>query len=160
MYAFDYLRPASLADAVKALGSSEENRVLAGGQTLIPTMKQRLLMPATLIDLAGVAELKGISRDANSVTIGAHRPHPRPTWPRRRRARRHPGAGGAGRRHGRAVHVRHAGTIGGSVANNDPAADYPHHAGPRRNRDQHQRAKSRPTSSLPGCSAPRCNRAS
>lgn len=123
MYAFDYLRPASLADAVKALGASEENRVLAGGQTLIPTMKQRLAMPAMLIDLAGVAELKGVARDANSVTIGAMMTHAavaanadvRAAIPALAAL-----AGGIGD-----PHVRHAGTIGGSVANNDPAADYP-----------------------------------
>ncbi len=123
MYAFDYVRPASLADAVKALGSSEENRALAGGQTLIPTMKQRLAMPAALVDLSGVAELKGVSRDANSVTIGAMTTHAavaanadvRAAIPALAAL-----AGGIGD-----PHVRHAGTIGGSVANNDPAADYP-----------------------------------
>jgi len=123
MYAFDYLRPASLADAVKALGASEENRVLAGGQTLIPTMKQRLAMPAMLIDLAGVAELKGVARDAGSVTIGAMTTHAavaanpdvRANIPALAML-----AGSIGD-----PHVRHAGTIGGSVANNDPAADYP-----------------------------------
>ncbi len=123
MYAFDYVRPASLADAVKVLGSSEENRVLAGGQTLIPTMKQRLAMPAMLIDLAGVAELKGIRRDGNAIVIGAMTTHAevaasadvRGAIPALAML-----AGSIGD-----PHVRHAGTIGGSVANNDPAADYP-----------------------------------
>jgi aerobic carbon-monoxide dehydrogenase medium subunit len=123
MYAFDYVRPASLADAVKALGASEENRVLAGGQTLIPTMKQRLAMPATLVDLSGVAELKGVRRDGNSVTIGAMTTHAEVAANADVRAAI-PAlamlAGGIGD-----PHVRHAGTIGGSVANNDPAADYP-----------------------------------
>ena len=123
MYAFDYVRPASLADAVKALGASEENRPLAGGQTLIPTMKQRLAMPASLIDLAGVAELRGIRRDGNAVVIGAMTTHAdvaanadvRAVIPALAAL-----AGGIGD-----PHVRNSGTIGGSIANNDPAADYP-----------------------------------
>ena len=123
MYAFDYVRPASLADAVKALGASEENRVLAGGQTLIPTMKQRLAMPATLIDLSGVAELKGIARDAHSVTIGAMTTHTTVATNADVRAAIPALASLAGSIGD--PHVRHAGTIGGSVANNDPAADYP-----------------------------------
>ena len=123
MYAFDYVRPVSLADAVKAFGASEENRVLAGGQTLIPTMKQRLAMPAMLIDLAGVAELKGVSRDGNSVTIGAMTTHAavaasaevQKAIPALAEL-----AGGIGD-----PMVRNMGTIGGSVANADPAACYP-----------------------------------
>ena len=123
MYAFDYVRPASLADAIKALGASEENRPLAGGQTLIPTMKQRLAMPASLIDLAGIAELKGVRRDGNAIVIGAMTTHAevagnadvKSAIPALAAL-----AGGIGD-----PHVRNSGTIGGSIANNDPAADYP-----------------------------------
>ena len=123
MYAFDYHRPATLADAAKLLSASEENRPLAGGQTLIPTMKQRLAMPAALVDLSGIAELKGVRKDGNTIVIGAMTRHSD--------VARNPDviaaipalaklAGGIGD-----PAVRHAGTIGGSLANNDPAADYP-----------------------------------
>ena len=123
MYAFDYVRPASLADAVKALSSSEESRPLAGGHTLIPTLKQRLAMPATLVDLGGIAELKGIRREGNAIVIGAMTTHAevarsadvKTLIPALALL-----AGWIGD-----PHVRNAGTIGGSLANNDPAADYP-----------------------------------
>jgi len=123
MYAFDYVRPASLADALKAIGSGEEARPLAGGQTLIPTIKQRLAMPASLVDLAGIAELKGIKREGNAITIGATTTHAEVAGNADVRAAI-PAlamlAGGIGD-----PAVRNLGTIGGSVANNDPAADYP-----------------------------------
>jgi aerobic carbon-monoxide dehydrogenase medium subunit len=123
MYAFNYVRPTSIADAIKALGSGEENRVMSGGQTLIPTLKQRLVMPGTVVDLSGIAELKGVRRDGNSIVIGAmtthhdvaHNADVRAAIPALASL-----AGGIGD-----PQVRHAGTIGGSVANNDPAADYP-----------------------------------
>jgi len=123
MYAFDYVRPASLADAIKALGAGEEARPLAGGQTLIPTIKQRLAMPASLIDLAGIAELKGVRRDGNAITIGAMTTHAEVAANADVKAAI-PAlamlAGGIGD-----PAVRSVGTIGGSLANNDPAADYP-----------------------------------
>ena len=123
MYAFDYVRPATLADALKAVGSGEEARPLAGGQTLIPTMKQRLAMPASLVDLAGIAELKGIRRDGNAIIIGAMTTHAEVAANADVKAAIPALAHLAG--HIGDPAVRSAGTIGGSVANNDPAADYP-----------------------------------
>ena len=107
MYAFEYHRPQSLADAAKLLAGSSEAKLLAGGHTLIPTMKQRLANPPVLIDLARVAELRGIDRKGSALVIGAMTTHDEV-------------AGSIGD-----PHVRNRGTIGGSVANNDPAADYP-----------------------------------
>ena len=123
MYQTAYHRPSSLAEAAALLASTDEAKLLSGGQTLIPTMKQRLAAPAALIDLARLPELKGIAVAGGSVTIGAGTTHAavatsaeiRAAIPALARL-----AGGIGD-----PHVRHMGTIGGSVANNDPAADYP-----------------------------------
>ena len=123
MYAFDYIRPASLPDALKALGAGEEARALAGGQTLIPTIKQRLAMPSSLVDLSGVAELKGIRRDGNAIVIGAMTTHAEVAANADVKAAIPALALLAGNIGDPAV--RSVGTIGGSVANNDPAADYP-----------------------------------
>jgi len=124
MYAFDYVRPATLADALKAIGSGEEARPLAGGQTLIPTIKQRLAMPAWLVDLAGIAELKGIAREgSNAISIGAMTTHAEVAGNADIKASIPALAHLAG--HIGDPAVRSAGTIGGSVANNDPSADYP-----------------------------------
>ena len=75
MYAFQYHRPQSLADAAKLLAGSSEAKLLAGGHTLIPTMKQRLANPPVLIDLARVAELRGIDRKGSALVIGAMTTH-------------------------------------------------------------------------------------
>jgi carbon-monoxide dehydrogenase medium subunit len=123
MYDFDYQRPASLADAVAALQAAEDGKLLAGGHTLIPTLKQRLARPSTLIDLSGIGELRGIKSEGGVVTIGATTPHAevvasdavKSAIPALSEL-----AGTIGD-----PQVRHAGTIGGSIANNDPAADYP-----------------------------------
>ena len=122
MYQFNYVRAASLDDAVKALAGGEA-KALAGGQTLLPTIKQRLAQPSAVIDLSGIGDLKGIRRDGASVVIGALSKHAdvaasadvKGAIPALAKL-----AGGIGD-----PAVRHAGTIGGSVANNDPAADYP-----------------------------------
>src|SRR5690606_14888507 len=75
MYAFEIERPATIEDAVKAL-SAEEAQPLAGGQTLIPTLKQRLAMPSVLVSLTGIAGLRGISTDdAGRICIGASTTH-------------------------------------------------------------------------------------
>jgi aerobic carbon-monoxide dehydrogenase medium subunit len=123
MYAFDYHRPQSLAEAAKLAGSAGEAKLLAGGHTLIPTMKQRLASPKAIIDLARVSELKGIDKKGNALVIGAMSTHAEVATSAAVKAAI-PGlsevAAGIGD-----AHVRHRGTIGGSVANNDPAADYP-----------------------------------
>lgn len=122
MYAFTYSHPTSVAGALADL-ASEDAKLLAGGQTLIPTMKQRLAAPAAIVDLGKVAELVGVSRDGDVVQIGAMTRHAdvasssivRETIPALASL-----AGGIGD-----PAVRNRGTIGGSLANDDPAADYP-----------------------------------
>lgn len=123
MYETKYHRPGSVAEAAGLLGSGEDSKLLAGGQTLIPTMKQRLASPSDVIDLRHVADLKGISRDGNSVRIGAAVTHAEVAGSADVQAAI-PGLAALAGMIGDA-HVRHMGTIGGSVANNDPAADYP-----------------------------------
>ena len=75
MYAFEYHRPSSVADAAQALGANEDAKLVAGGMTLLPTMKQRLAAPSDIIDLNGIAELAGISRDGDTLVIGAMTRH-------------------------------------------------------------------------------------
>jgi carbon-monoxide dehydrogenase medium subunit len=123
MYEFNYQRAASLADAVKALGAAEDAKLLAGGMTLVPTMKQRLAAPSDLIDLNGIGELSGIAREGDDLVIGAMTRHAdvaasdavRSAIPALAAL-----AEGIGD-----PQVRNRGTLGGSVANADPAADYP-----------------------------------
>lgn len=123
MYAFDYHRPGTLRQANGLVGKAEDFKLLAGGQTLLPTMKQRLASPANLIDLSGIADLAGISQKGRNLVIGATTTHAEVANSELVKAAL-PGlaalAGGIGD-----PHVRHKGTIGGSIANNDPAADYP-----------------------------------
>ena len=70
MYAFDYQRPATVSEAARFLGDGSGAKLLAGGQTLIPTMKQRLASPPIVIDLGGVAELRGVARAGDRLEIG------------------------------------------------------------------------------------------
>jgi len=121
MYEFEYQRPDSVAKAVGAGGG--EARYLAGGQSLVQSMKLRLSSASTLVDLAGIDGLRGISRDGASVRIGAMTRHSEVARSADVRAAI-PAladlAGGIGDQM-----VRNMGTIGGSIANADPAADYP-----------------------------------
>jgi len=123
MHDFDYLRPKSLADAVAAFRNAGDGRYLAGGQTMIPVMKQRLASPSHLIDLAALPELKGVAVKDGVVSIGAMTRHAEVAASKDVQAAI-PAlaalASGIGD-----PHVRNRGTIGGSIANNDPAADYP-----------------------------------
>ncbi len=123
MYSFGYFRPASLEDALARLAEAEEGKLLAGGQTLLPTMKQRLARPSALIDLAGIESLRGIRREGERIRIGAMVTHREIAVSSEIRTSL-PGlatlAAGVGD-----PQVRNIGTIGGSVANADPAADYP-----------------------------------
>jgi carbon-monoxide dehydrogenase medium subunit len=123
MYAFQYHRPQSVAEAAKLLASNAEAKLLAGGHTLIPTMKQRLAGPKAIVDLSRVAELKGISRSGSALVIGAMTTHAEVAGSDAVR-QAIPGLAALAGMIGD-PHVRHCGTIGGSVANNDPAADYP-----------------------------------
>ena len=123
MYAFEYHNAQSVADAAKLLASKSEAKLLAGGHTLIPTMKLRLAAPKALVDLSRVAELKGIERKGNALVVGAMTTHAEMADSSVVKSSI-PGlaalAGGIGD-----PHVRHRGTMGGSIANNDPSADYP-----------------------------------
>ena len=123
MYDFVYHKPTTVADAVKLLSADEDARAISGGQSLLPALKHRLNRPSALVDLTGIAELKGIKREGDKITVGALTRHvevennadikaaiPALAWM----------AGHLGD-----IQVRNRGTMGGSVANNDPAADYP-----------------------------------
>jgi carbon-monoxide dehydrogenase medium subunit len=123
MYAFKYRRAASVADAAAVIAKDPDAKLLAGGQSLVATMKLRLSRPSDLVDLAGIHELSGIRVQGNTVTIGAMTRHAdvaasaevRKAIPALAAL-----AGSIGDRQ-----VRNMGTLGGSVAHNDPAADYP-----------------------------------
>jgi carbon-monoxide dehydrogenase medium subunit len=123
MYAFEYHRPSSVQEAVQFLKSNPEATVVAGGHTLIPTLKQRLAQPSDLIDLNGIGELKEIKEEGGGVTIGAMCTHGEVTRSETVRSMI-PGLAGMAAVIGDAQ-VKNRGTIGGSIANNDPAADYP-----------------------------------
>jgi aerobic carbon-monoxide dehydrogenase medium subunit len=122
MYAFELTRAKSVAEAVAALAKSG-GKALAGGQSLVGAMKLRLAQPGTLVDLSGIAELKGIKKDGDAVVIGAMTRHAevlasavvKSSLPVLAAV-----AGGIGDRQ-----VRNMGTLGGSIAHNDPAADWP-----------------------------------
>ena len=121
MYAFEIERPATVAAAVAALGH-EGAQALGGGQTLIPSLKQRLASPAVLVSLTGIAEMKGVCvSDDGLLCIGAATPHA--VVAAEARARYPALAHLAG--HIGDPAVRNRGTIGGSLANNDPAACWP-----------------------------------
>jgi aerobic carbon-monoxide dehydrogenase medium subunit len=123
MYEFNYHKPTSLEDIASLLGANEEAKLVAGGMTLIPTLKQRLAKPSDLVDLGAVASLRGITDAGDAIVIGAMTRHAE--------VNRSPVvkqgipalAAMAGMIGDPAV--RNRGTIGGSISNNDPAADYP-----------------------------------
>ena len=120
MYNFEIERPGTIEEAVAAL-AAEEAQALGGGQTLIPTLKARLAAPAKLVSLSGIAELKGLRREGDRLVIGGGTTHAEVA---REAAEAYPAlaalAGGIGD-----PAVRNRGTIGGSLANNDPSACYP-----------------------------------
>ncbi len=121
MYEFDIARPQSVADAVAAL-KTEEAQPLGGGQTLIPTLKQRLAAPSVLVSLSGIAEMRGVcTDDAGRLCIGGGTTHAQVA---RDAAARYPALAALAVRIGDPA-VRTRGTIGGSLANNDPSACYP-----------------------------------
>jgi len=122
MQAFAYQNPASVADAARAL-AQEDSRLLAGGQSLLASMKLGLAAPSALIDLGGIAELKGISVGGGKVTIGAATTHAAVAASAEVQKAIPALADLAGKIGDR--QVRNRGTLGGSLANNDPAACYP-----------------------------------
>jgi len=123
MVDFDYARPSRLAEAVRLLAGEPGAKALAGGQSLIPVLKQRLARPTLLVDLQALPELRGIEVAPDVVRIGAFTRHAEvasdaaiaealPALSAMARGIAHP-------------QVRHMGTIGGSLAHHDPGADYP-----------------------------------
>jgi aerobic carbon-monoxide dehydrogenase medium subunit len=123
METMHYHRPASVADAVKLAGQHGDDKILAGGQSTLPSMRLGLVSPTGWIDLAGIKELQGICADGGTIIIGAMATHAEVAASMEVQSRI-PAlaqlAGGIGDRQ-----VRNRGTIGGSLANNDPAACYP-----------------------------------
>lgn len=120
MYAFDYEKPTTVAEAVAALGR-EEAQPLSGGQTLIPTLKQRLAMPSVLVSLTGIDAMQGVTQAGGQLVIGGATPH---AVVADAAASRYAGLAALAGQIGDPA-VRNRGTIGGSLANNDPAACYP-----------------------------------
>ena len=123
MYEFNYHRPGTLEAAAAALAAADDGRVLAGGQTLIPTLKQRLASASDIVDLGSIAGLDGVRREGDAIVVGA--------------MTRHADVASSSEV-GAAIpalasladgigdpQVRNSGTLGGSIANADPAADYP-----------------------------------
>lgn len=123
MYDTNFQRASSAADAASKMAAADDGKYLSGGQTLLPTMKARLAAPSDLIDLTTIDGMAGISVDADTVTIGAATTHAdvaasaevTSAIPALAQLASHIGDPA----------VRNRGTIGGSIANNDPAADYP-----------------------------------
>jgi len=123
MYETKYHKASSLDNATSTLNGADDGKFLSGGMTLIPTMKQRLAAPSDLVDIGGLSDLQGISKDGSTLTIGAGTTHAdvagsadvQSAIPALAALASHIGD----------PHVRNRGTLGGSIANNDPAADYP-----------------------------------
>ncbi len=120
MHNFEFVKPSTIADAVKAM-AQDGAQALSGGQTLLPTMKQRLAQPETLVSLTGIPEMQGVCMGEGGLHVGAATLHvtvaqdAKALYPALSTL-----AGGIGD-----PAVRNRGTIGGSLANNDPAACYP-----------------------------------
>lgn len=123
MYSFEYVKPGSLTEVSAFLKANPEARPLAGGMTLIPTLKARLAQVSHLVDLAALEELRGIELKGSQLVIGAGTRHNDVMRSEHVRKAIPALAELAGRIGDPAV--RNLGTLGGSVANNDPAADYP-----------------------------------
>lgn len=123
MYEFNYHRPTSLDEARKILGDNDEAKLLAGGMTLLPTMKMRLASPSDLVDLSNIEGLADISDSGDAIEIGAMVCHAEVAASDVVRAAI-PALSDLADSIGDAQ-VRNRGTIGGSVANSDPASDYP-----------------------------------
>jgi len=123
MYAFNYHKVSSVADAAAKLASNGEAKLLAGGQTLIAALKMRLASPSDLVDLGGVPELRGIKADGGTIVIGAMSTHAEVAASKDVK-QSIPALAVLAECIGDRM-VRNMGTLGGSIANNDPAADYP-----------------------------------
>src|SRR5205814_972060 len=123
MHAFQYHKPSSTKDAVSLATSKSEGRYLAGGQSLVQAMKLRLTSPSDLIDLGTIKDLSGIKASGSSIEIGAMTRHAEVAGSTDVK-KAIPSLAAMAHLIGDRQ-VRHMGTIGGSLANSDPAADYP-----------------------------------
>ncbi len=123
MYETTYHRPSSIDEAAALFAKGKEAKYLAGGHTLIPVMKQRLASPSDVIDIAGIKDMVGIEASADTLTIRAATPH-FDVASSAAAQKAIPALAHLASSIGDPA-VRHRGTIGGSIANNDPAADYP-----------------------------------
>ena len=123
MYNFEYRKAGSVDEAASIVGGDEDAKLLAGGMTYIPTLKMRLAAPTTVVDLNGVGGLDGIEVSGDAVTVGAMARHAAVAASAEVAAAIPALADLAS--HIGDPQVRNRGTIGGSIANNDPAADYP-----------------------------------
>jgi carbon-monoxide dehydrogenase medium subunit len=123
MYQTTYVRAGSLAEAQNLLRDNPEAKLISGGQTLVPTLRQRLARPSHVVDVAHLAELRGLSQEGDRVVIGATTTHAEVAASDLVQEKI-PGLARLAGLIGDPP-VRHLGTIGGSLANNDPAADYP-----------------------------------
>ncbi len=119
---FDYRRAESIEEAVRILSSNENARLLAGGHSLLPMMKLRIAAPAVLVDIGGIEELRGISAGDDALRVGAMTTHAALAESAEVRA----GFGALAEAAASIgdVQVRNCGTLGGSLAHADPAADY------------------------------------
>ena len=123
MYNFNYHRPVSVEEAVQALSAATDGKLMGGGMTLIPTLKQRLADPSDLVDLGRISSLSGVKEDGGAVVIGAMTTHAEVASSATVKARI-PALAALAEAIGD-PQVRNRGTLGGSIANSDPAADYP-----------------------------------
>ena len=123
MYNFTYHRPSSVEEAANTLSSADDGKLMAGGMTLLPTMKQRLASPSDLIDLGGIDAIAGICEDSGGIAIGAMTTHAEVASNDIVKAKI-PALAALAEGIGD-PQVRNCGTLGGSIANADPAADYP-----------------------------------
>ncbi len=120
---FEYYRPKTLAEAVTLLGRHKEAKVLAGGHSLLPVLKLRLAAPSALIDIADLAELKGIQVGGGAIKIGALTTHAQIAASKE--VAQHCGVLAEAAAQIGDLQVRNRGTVGGSLAHADPGADYP-----------------------------------
>jgi len=123
MYDFEYHKPSSIADAVKLLAADPDARAISGGMTLLPALKLRLNKPTSVVDLSGIGELRGVKREGDTLVIGALTKHYEIATSAEVKAAI-PALAAMASTIGD-TQVRNRGTMGGSVANNDPSADYP-----------------------------------
>src|SRR6266705_139762 len=123
MYEFNYHQPTSLDEVANLLTANEEAKLVAGGMTLVPTLKLRLAKPSDLVDLAAITSLRGITDAGDAIVIGAMTRHAEVNRSPLVKQAIPALAALAGMIGDPAV--RNRGTIGGSISNNDPAADYP-----------------------------------